>query len=37
MTTIDVPGAFATQPLDINDRGQIVGLYENPSGGRGSG
>jgi uncharacterized membrane protein len=26
-TTIDVPGAAVTQPLDINDRGQVVGFY----------
>ncbi|HEV8563244.1 MAG TPA: hypothetical protein VGR06_43565 [Actinophytocola sp.] len=26
-TTIDVPGALATQPSDMNDRDQIVGTY----------
>ena len=25
-TTIDAPGAVATSPFDINDRGQIVGV-----------
>jgi hypothetical protein len=32
-----VAGAAVATVLTINDRGQIVGLYENPSGGRGSG
>jgi uncharacterized membrane protein len=27
LTTIDVPGARATAPVKINDRGQIVGIY----------
>ena len=27
MTTIDVPGAALTQPLGINDRGDVVGAY----------
>ena len=27
MTTIDIPGALATAPSKINDRGQIVGIY----------
>ncbi|HEX5882009.1 MAG TPA: hypothetical protein VF468_27380 [Actinomycetota bacterium] len=31
-TTIDVPGAAATQLTRINDRGQIVGLDINPKG-----
>ncbi len=29
-TTIDVPGAFATQASSINDSGQIVGTYVDP-------
>jgi hypothetical protein len=31
LTTIDVPGA-PTQALGLNDRGQIVGLYERVAG-----
>ena len=27
LTTIDIPGALATAPVKINDRGQIVGIY----------
>ena len=30
-TAIDVPGAPATGATGINDRGQIVGLYANPT------
>jgi uncharacterized membrane protein len=29
ITTLDVPGAVATMVTDINDRGQIVGVYQN--------
>jgi hypothetical protein len=29
-TPIDFPGAPRTLAADINDRGQIVGAYENP-------
>ena len=29
-TPIDFPGAPRTVAIDINDRGQIVGAYENP-------
>jgi probable HAF family extracellular repeat protein/YD repeat-containing protein len=32
-TTIDVPGAAATQLTKINDRGQIVGRYQTTPGG----
>src|SRR3954466_12112057 len=28
-TQIDVPGAFRTEPQDINDAGQIVGFFNN--------
>ena len=28
-TTIDLPGAAATSLIDINDRNQLVGSYEN--------
>jgi hypothetical protein len=31
LVTIDTPDAPVTLPLDINDRGQIVGNYENPN------
>jgi hypothetical protein len=27
LTTIDFPGASSTQPIDINPRGDIVGMY----------
>jgi hypothetical protein len=30
-TPIDVPGAPSTPPGAINNRGQIVGAYENPN------
>jgi hypothetical protein len=36
ITVFDIPGAKGTEAARINDRGQVVGLYENPSGGRGS-
>jgi hypothetical protein len=29
--TIDFPGALTTLVTGINDRGQIVGAYENPN------
>jgi len=32
-TPIDVPGAAFTQPLGINNRGQIVGSYSDPAAG----
>jgi uncharacterized membrane protein len=31
-TSFDVPGAIATQPNDINEHGQIVGLYMDADG-----
>jgi hypothetical protein len=31
LTPVDVPGAPRTAPAALNDRGQIVGLYENPN------
>ena len=31
-TTIDVPGALQTSVLDINARGQILGVYQDPAG-----
>ena len=31
VTTIDVPGAAATDAFGINERGQIVGFYSEPS------
>src|SRR5262245_41292686 len=31
-TTIDFPGAVATSANGINVRGQIVGLYQDPTG-----
>jgi hypothetical protein len=30
LTRIDFPGALGTLATDINDRGQIVGIYANP-------
>ena len=36
-TPIDFPGAPNTVAFGINDRGQIVGVYENPDAGAGSG
>jgi YD repeat-containing protein len=30
-TTIDKPGAPATSLVDINDRGQLTGAYNNPN------
>jgi uncharacterized membrane protein len=37
LTPIDVPGAPRTLAWGINDRGQIVGIYENPSAGPAAG
>jgi hypothetical protein len=31
-TTVDVPGARATQPSDMNDLGQVVRGYQRPGG-----
>ncbi len=31
-TPLDVPGAFFTEAFGINDAGQIVGWFDNPSG-----
>ena len=31
-TTIDFPGAAQTFPLEINERGEIVGAYLDPDG-----
>jgi hypothetical protein len=30
LTRIEFPGALGTLATDINDRGQIVGIYANP-------
>lgn len=31
-TTLDVPGAYSTVAYEINDRGQIVGYFEDATG-----
>jgi len=31
-TTLDVPGAAFTEPVDINNRGQIIGSFDDASG-----
>jgi probable HAF family extracellular repeat protein len=32
LVRLDVPGAMYTQPLGINNRGQVVGEYQTPDG-----
>ena len=32
MTTIDVPGSTATEPISINDNGLIAGFYSDSTG-----
>jgi hypothetical protein len=32
ITRVDVPGAVGTNPYDLNDRGQVVGVYLNAAG-----
>jgi len=34
-TSIDVPGSFSTEALDINDTGQIVGYFQDTNGAHG--